>query len=152
MTALFSLLGMLLWGLLLGLCYQFFLRLTEKKSSGLLAAILLYTVCGVLCFLTTALFLYAINGGEWGLYGFLCMVLGFFLYRRKLWAKGEKAVAFIGNIGSRLTGGIAHFSGKAADVAVFPFGRVVDKGEKFVETAEKRWEERKKEKTDAEDQ
>lgn len=148
MIALLSLLAMLFWGMVLGFGYQCFLRLTERKTYGVLASFLLYTVSGVLCFLLTALFLYVVDRGQWGIYGFLCMVGGFFLYHQKLWRRGEKAVDAIFGAGTSLGSGISTVGDKAGDVAVYPFGKIVDKGEKIMETAEKQWEKRKKEKAE----
>ncbi len=148
MIALLSLLAMLFWGMALCFGYQCFLRWTEGKTYGIVASILLYAVCGVLCFLLTALFLYVVDRGQWGIYGFLAMVGGFFLYHQKFWRRGERIVNAVFGTGASLGEGVSAVGGKAGDVAVFPFGKIVDKGEKIMETAEKQWEKRKLEKAE----
>lgn len=145
MAQLFSLLAMVLWGVLLGFCCQFFLAVWAEKETPWPRAILPYVIGGALCFLATALFLYGINGGAWGLYGFLSMVLGFFLYRRKLWTKGEKLVTLISDFGASLRGGCSRLGAKATDIAVLPFGKIVDKGDQITQKAEERWEKRRQE-------
>jgi uncharacterized protein with PQ loop repeat len=145
LIALLSLLAMLFWGMILGFGYQCFLRLTERKTHGILASFLWYTVSGCICFLLTAIFLYIVDRGQWGIYGFLCMVGGFFLYHQKLWRRGERVVDAIFGAGYSLGGSMFTVKDKAGDIAVFPFGRIVDKGEKVMETAEKQWAKRKKE-------
>lgn len=148
LIALLSLLAMLFWGMILGFGYQCFLRLTERKPRGFLAALFWYTASGCLCFLLTALFLYVVDRGQWGIYGFLCMVAGFFLYHQKLWQRGERVVDAIFGAGSSLGNGIFTAKDKAGNIAVFPFGKMVDKGEKMMETAEIQWAKRKKERAE----
>lgn len=74
MLALLSLLAMLFWGMALCFGYQCFLRRTEDKTYTVAGSFLLYAVSGSLCFLLTALFLYVVDRGQWGIYGFLAMV------------------------------------------------------------------------------
>ena len=81
--SLFSLGAMVLWGMVLCFGYQLFLPHAEK-SRTLWRDLLLYGIAGLICFLCTALYLYMINGGEWGVYGFLAMLLGFGVYYRFL--------------------------------------------------------------------
>lgn len=148
MTALLSLLAMLFWGMVLCFGYQCFLYRTEGKTYGVVTSVLLYAVSGALCFILTALFLYVVDRGQWGIYGFLAMVGGFFLYHQKLWRWGERVVNALFGAFSSVGGGVSAAGGKVGDVAVFPFGKIVDKGEEIMETAEKQWEKRKKEKAE----
>ena len=88
MASLWGLLVMVLYGLLLGFCYQLFLRKAETLETpwGLW---LFYGAGGLICFFMTSLFLYLINGGQWGFYGFLAMVIGFLWYYRRFWKWGR---------------------------------------------------------------
>ncbi|MGM9567848.1 MAG: spore cortex biosynthesis protein YabQ [Clostridia bacterium] len=145
MASVWSLMAMILWGILLGFCYQVFLRQTERfRSLG--GLILLYLFAGVLCFLITALFLYGINGGKWGIYGFLSMVLGFFLYYQWMRPAGNKISAYADHVVTRTGNAVSLFGKKVPGVLLYPFEKMVDKGEKWIgKKEEKRGEKRKKE-------
>lgn len=141
--SLLSLGAMIFWGMLLCFGYQLFLPLGEKVTT-LWKSILLYSGAGLLCFLLTAMFLYAINGGEWGLYGFLALVLGFGGYHRlfriggrrlaaRMVQRGEKVCRCGFRMGQRLSAGVA-----------LPFGKLVDKGVLWAEKAERKREKEEK--------
>lgn len=145
MASVWSLMAMILWGILLGFCYQVFLKQTERfRSLG--GLILLYLFAGVLCFLLTALFLCGINGGKWGIYGFLSMVLGFFLYYQRMRPVGGKISACADRVVTRTGNAVSFLGKKVPGVFLYPSAKLVDKGEKWIEKKEeKRREKRKKE-------
>lgn len=138
---------MILWGILLGFCYQIFLKQTERFRS-LWSLIFLYLFAGLICFLMTALFLYIISGGKWGIYGFLAMVFGFFVYYHWFRSAGNKISSYADR-GVSVAGNVLSFmSEKTPGVLLYPFGKIVDKGEKWIEKKEqKRRKKRKKEKS-----
>lgn len=131
MASLCGLLAMILYGLFLGFCYQLFLRKAETVETHWELWIL-YGVGALICFFMTSLFLYLINGGQWGFYGFLAMVIGFLWYYRRFWKWGGKISE--GSFRFALAAhhclrGIGTLMVKAA---VFPFGKVVDKEEQWL--------------------
>lgn len=143
--SLFSLGAMVLWGMVLCFGYQLFLPHAEK-SRTLLGDLLLYGGAGLVCFLSTALYLYAISGGEWGIYGFLAMLLGFGVYYRFFRRGGRQVADALESVFGGVRRQSGQFGRKLTDTAVFPFGKIVDKG---VTWAEKREKEQEKEiKTD----
>lgn len=138
---------MILWGILLGFAYQIFLGQTERRRS-LWGMILFYLFAGLLCFLMTALFLYVISGGKWGIYGFLAMVSGFFFYYQWLRPAGRKASGYADRTVSAVGRAASFFGEKTPEVFLYPFGKIVDKGEKWIEKKEqKRRQKRAKKET-----
>ena len=118
--SLFSLGAMVLWGMVLCFGYQLFLPHAEK-SRTLWGDLLLYGGAALICFLSTALYLYAINGGEWGIYGFFAMLLGFGVYDRFFRSRGRQVADAVDSV----FGGVRHqggrFGRKLADAASLPF-------------------------------
>ena len=127
MAAICTLTAMVLWGMLLGLGYQFFSLILER-CRRLFEAVMCYMFGGGVCFLATALFLFFVNGGEWGLYGFLFTVLGFYWYHRSFWSKGKRFSAGTFRIAAAAGGGVLRGAGLLYGLFAFPFGKVVDKG------------------------
>lgn len=125
--SLLSLGEMVLWGMLLCFCYQIFLPLTER-SNTLLRSVFLYGGAGMLCFLSTALFLYGINGGEWGGYGFVALLLGFFIYHRIFRLRGRRFAKNMVLGGEKALGSFFRLGEKLSAVVAWPFGKIVDKG------------------------
>lgn len=140
---------MVLWGTLLGFCYQLFLKQTEKSRS-LWGAALLYLFAGLICFLLTALFLYFISGGNWGVYGLLAMVLGFFLYHQWFWQIGGRVSARSDRVAAVMGKTAISFGKKTTGVMIYPFGKIVDKGEKWIVKKEENRRKRRKEKNNNE--
>ena len=145
MASVWSLTAMILWGILLGFCYQIFLKQMEKRRS-LWGMILFCLFAGALCFLLTALFLCAVSGGKWGIYGFLSMVFGFFLYLQWFRPAGNAVSVGADRVVSLSGGALRFLRRKTPEVLSRPFEKIVDKGEKWIEKKEeKRREKRKKE-------
>lgn len=148
MAAVCSLAAMTLWGMLLALGYQFFLAITEGLGS-VAARAAAYLCGGLVCFFSTALFLFALNHGEWGLYGFLFTVFGFYLYHRFLWRKGKVFSAGSVGVAAAVGGGVKKGFGAVLDLAALPFGKIVDKGVTWRQNRSLKKEKRKtKEKTE----
>lgn len=138
--SLLSLGAMVFWGMVLSLGYQLFLPFAEKVR-GPLETFLLYSGAGMLCFLLTALFLYGVSSGEWGIYGFLALVLGFGVYYRFFRGWGRRFSVGAERFFSGLRRNSLRLGQKLTAAAVFPFGKIVDKG---VLWAEKRESQKKK--------
>ena len=134
--SLLSLIAMVFWGMVLSFGYQLFLPLAERQRS-VMASVLFYGGAGVVCFLSTALFLYAVSGGAWGIYGFFALLLGFWLYYSFFRIWGRRFAMAVGYaLGGTLRGGM-RFGRKAADGATLPFGKIVDKGVAWTEKRRK---------------
>ena len=131
MASVWSLTAMILWGILLGFCYQIFWKQTEKRRS-LWGMILFCLFAGALCFLLTALFLCAVSGGKWGIYGFLSMVFGFFLYLQWFRPAGNAVSVGADRVVSRSGGALRFLRRKTPEVLSRPFEKIVDKGEKWI--------------------
>ena len=118
-----------LWGMVLAWGYQLLLLILARTAFAPLR-FLLYCGGVVLCFVTTALFLYLVNGGEWGIYGFAAVTAGFALYYRRFWSFGEKC--FKGGGGAVLkTGRMLKTAGDfGIKVITAPWGAVIAKGER----------------------
>ncbi|MBQ1251822.1 MAG: hypothetical protein IIY02_02790 [Firmicutes bacterium] len=127
MAAICTLTAMVLWGMLLGLGYQVF-SLISERCRRLFATVMWYVFGGAVCFLATALFLFFVNGGEWGLYGFLFTVLGFYWYHHSFWSKGKRFSAGAFRVAAATCGGVRRGAGRLYGLFAFPFGKVVDKG------------------------
>lgn len=137
--SLISLGAMVLWGMVLCFGYQLFLPYAEK-SRPFLSALLLYGGAGLVCFLSTALYLYAVSGGEWGIYGFIALMVGFGLYYRFLRSGGRNVADAVESVLGKVHRQGGQFGRKLADTAVFPFGKIVDKGVAWAEKREKKQE------------
>lgn len=133
--SLFSLGMMIFWGMLLCFGYQLFLPLAEKARS-LWKSVFLYAGAGMLCFLLTALFLYGINGGEWGGYGFLALLLGFFVYHRTFRLCGRRFAKSMVLFGEKVCGCCLQWGHKLSDGVALPFAKLVDKGVLWAEKKE----------------
>ena len=142
MASLWGLLVMVLYGLLLGFCYQLFLRKAETLETpwGLW---LFYGVGALVCFFMTSLFLYLINGGQWGFYGFLAMVIGFLWYYRRFWKWGGKVADGSFRFASATHHCLRGIGAFVTGAAVFPFGKIVDKEEQWLVRRKDRLQEKK---------
>lgn len=127
MTAVITLLFMVLWGMALGVVCQLFSALLEFCRRPFAVAVC-YMFGGGICFLATALFLFFGNGGEWGLYGFLFTILGFYLYHRLFWGWGKLFSVGSVRTASLVGQGICRAAGRLLVISAFPFGKIADKG------------------------
>lgn len=137
--SLFSLVAMVLWGMILCLGYQLFLPHAEKTRT-VFSAFLLYGGAGMICFFSTALFLYVVSGGAWGIYGFFALLAGFGLYYRFLRRGGRKIADVVDSALEKVWWQGKRFGRKFADTASFPFGKIVDKGVTWAEKQTKNQE------------
>ena len=103
--SLLSLIAMVFWGMVLSFGYQLFLPLAERQRS-VMASVLFYGGAGVVCFLSTALFLYAVSGGAWGIYGFFALLLGFWLYYSFFRIWGRRFAMAVGYVWAELCGAV----------------------------------------------
>ena len=76
------------WGGVLGFIYSLCNALVRKRPK---TAYGVWTICGVLIFLSTAYFLFRIANGSVGIYGFPVMILGFFLFLHFIYRPAAKA-------------------------------------------------------------
>lgn len=138
MEAVAVILALILWGMLLAVGYQFLLTCLSGIAFAPMR-VFVYGLGILLCFGGTSVFLYFINGGDWGLYGFLATILGFCLYYKRFWVGGEK---FFQNI-RRQAGKMRHMLKNTGAFGIktlsAPFAFVIKKGERRL----KQWDEQK---------
>lgn len=77
MQEVFNLFFILLWGIALGFCYGLIDSLVRRRTA---LTYVLWPLGGVIFFFATAGFLFYLDNGAVGLYGFPVMALGFFIY------------------------------------------------------------------------
>lgn len=85
----------LLWGVILGFCYGFIDSLVRRRAA---LTYVLWPLAGVVIFFATAAFLFYLDNGAVGLYGFPVMALGFFLYLRFLRPGVAKILGVAGRV------------------------------------------------------
>lgn len=142
MAELLSLFLLLAWGVVLGFgCHLFFL--SEEASPGVLPMVARCVIGVLFTFFGTAFLLWGVSEEATGLYGFLCAVFGFWLYRRFLkeggGLLGEKCLRFGRSIGR----GFGFLGRATVSAASFPFGKIVDKGGSWLTSAEEKRKKRK---------
>ncbi|MEG2149249.1 MAG: hypothetical protein RRY24_07485 [Clostridiales bacterium] len=121
-----KLIFILFWGGILGFFYQF-ITYGIKRHRKL--TYLLWGLGGIFFFFATAIFLFYLNHGKVGLYGFPIMMLGFFLYLHFLCGRTSRAlhpVASFLNKLYRCTKNIGAFTG---GFIILPLGALVKLGE-----------------------
>ncbi len=113
-----------LWGGLLGFFYQIIAAAVQGRDK---LSYVLWPLGGVLFFFATAWFLFCLDQGAVGLYGFPVMVLGFFLYLYFLRGRAAKIFSPV----ARLVSGLLRLPftvvGHIVAVIILPLGWLVNR-------------------------
>ena len=121
----------LLWGAVLAFGCRLFLAVAEGIRSAA-AAVFYYGLGGAVCFLSTSLFLYGVTGGVWHFYCLAAMTAGFLLFLRLAPAGGRKSAARLAASAAFAVSLGRKAAAVCGAVLTFPFGFLVDKGERSV--------------------
>ena len=129
-VSLLTLGAMVAWGAILGFGYRLFLRVAAELRSPV-AACFFYGLGGGVCFLATALFLYGVTGGKWGVYDLPGIILGFWLFVRCGRLRSRKIAELLVEAMRKCRRIFRSVIGKGSTLLLSPFAFFVDKGEKW---------------------